>query len=133
LDADCAAPVGSFPAARAKISNDLFTLPGHDGRSATARRYRDVVRGMLLDLNVDQDDLSSTAKMQVRTAASLAVQIEQSQTQALNGKDVDLFHLVRMQNSLARTLWMLGIGKRKRPDLGQNPLDYAEAFKAGAK
>jgi hypothetical protein len=122
MDTDCAALVGSCPAASAKISNDLFTLPGHDGRSATARRYRDVVRGMLRDLGRDQHELPNAAKLQVRIAASTAVQIEHAQAHALHGQPVDQFNLIRMQNTLSRMLWALGLGKRRRQDLGQPDL-----------
>jgi hypothetical protein len=79
--------VGSFPAARAKISNNLFTLPGHDGRSATAPRYRDVVRGILRDLGVDQHKLSDAAKLQIRIAASTAARLCEPASSAKNGSD----------------------------------------------
>jgi hypothetical protein len=70
-----------------------------------ARVDKDAVRGMLRDLGVEQHKLTDTTKLQIRTAASLAVQVEQAQARALKGERVDLFHFVRMQNSLSRTLW----------------------------
>jgi hypothetical protein len=48
-----------------------------------------VVRGFLRDLAVaDQAGLSDSAKLQLRTAPTLAVQIEQAQVGALKGEDV---------------------------------------------
>jgi hypothetical protein len=113
MDTDCTALVGSFPAARAKISNDLYRLDGFDGRSSVARRYRDVVRGLLADMGADEDQLTATAKVQVRTPGLLAIQVERLQHRALSGETIDGLDLTRKQNTLNRLLWALGIGRRK--------------------
>jgi hypothetical protein len=60
------------------------------------------------------------------------VQIELDQARALKGEHVDLFHLVRMSNTLTRLLWSLGISRRKRKDLGAPDLGKYLA-KEGAK
>ena len=53
----------------------------------------------------------------------------------LAGEKVDTFALARLENTINRMSWMLGLGKRKRPGLGptEDPLEYAERFKAGAE
>jgi hypothetical protein len=110
------------PKLRAKASNSLFAFPGR-GTSSSARRYRDLVVGLLKDMGVAEGELTESLKLQIRNTALLAVQIELTQAEAMSGKPVDLLALVRQQNSLARQLWQLGLGRRRRQGLG-NPLDY---------
>jgi hypothetical protein len=55
------------PKHQTRQTNDLFCTPGLDGRSWQARAYKDVVRGMLRDLGVDQADLSNSARLQFAT------------------------------------------------------------------
>jgi hypothetical protein len=136
MDIDCATLVGTFPAARAKVSNNLYALPGFDGRSSIARRYRDVVRGLLADLGIGERELSEASKLQLRMAGLLQVRVERLQQRALSGEaSFDLeFNLTRAQNGLARALRSLGLGhRRKRQTLSpEDPLTYAARLKAGA-
>lgn len=92
------------PRVRAAASNDLFNLPGVDGRSPSARRYRDVVIALADDLG-GADRLSESARLLVRQAGALTVQVEALSARVVNGDDtVDLEQLSRLQNALARTL-----------------------------
>ena len=119
------------PKLKAKASNSIFAFPG-SGRSAAARRYRDVVGGLLKDLALAERDLSNALALQIRNAAMLVVQIEQGQAEAARGKPVDMLALIRMQNSLARALWALGLGRRRRQDLGQPDLKSYLASKGAS-
>jgi hypothetical protein len=75
--ADSAAHVGGpdyrRPVAKAKTSNSIYLLPGVDGRSAIARRFRDLIRGWLDELALTERDLTNTQRLQLRHTALLAV------------------------------------------------------------
>jgi hypothetical protein len=83
---------------RSALTNDPLALRGVDGRSMTARRYRDLAISFADDL--------------VRQAAALAVQVETLQAKSIGGADVDIEQLTRLSNSLGRTLQRLGLKKR---------------------
>lgn len=111
---------------KAKASNSIFAFPGN-GRTAAARRYRDLVAGMLKDLAVAEQDLGDSAKLQLRNTALLAVTIEQAQADAMRGKPVDMIWLLRAHGVLGRKLWALGLGKRRRKTLTpEDALDVAQ-------
>jgi hypothetical protein len=117
------------PKLKAKASNSIFAFPGR-GTSTPARRFRDLVAGMLADLGVAEGDLAESTKLQIRNAALTAVQVELAQAEAMSGKAVDTLALIRMQNTLARALWMLGLSKRRRSTLEPgDPISYAKTFR----
>jgi hypothetical protein len=121
------------PKLKAKATNSIFAFPGN-GRTSAARRYRDLVVGWLGELGVTEDKLSDGAKLQLRTCAMLAVQLEQDQARALKGEEIDPLQIVRQANLINRLLWTLGLVPRKRADLGPtDPLHYAEQIRTGAK
>jgi hypothetical protein len=101
---------------RSKISNGSRMLAGVDGRSAEARRYRDVAIALADDLS-GQDKLSEPAKILVRQAAALTVQVESLQAKIVSGRDIDLEQLTRLSSVLSRTLHRLGIKKGVCPKL----------------
>ncbi len=96
---------------RSRLTNDPLLLRGVDGRSAEARRYRDI--GMAL-----ADDLGGSAllneptRILIRQAAALTVQVESLQSKIVAGDEIDLEQLTRLSNVLGRTLQRLGL---KRP------------------
>jgi hypothetical protein len=110
MHADCAALVGSFPAARAKISNSLYVLPEVDGRSAVARRYRAICGDVLQAMGVTESELTGLYVIKFASPEPTAIKF--------------------LTNTINRQRWNLGIGRRKRQDLGptENPLDYARSF-----
>jgi hypothetical protein len=96
---------------RSALTNDPLALRGVDGRSMTARRYRDLAISFADDLG-GQDKIDESAKVLVRQAAALAVQVETLQAKSIGGADVDIEQLTRLSNSLGRTLQRLGLKKR---------------------
>jgi hypothetical protein len=60
------------PKLKAKVSNSIFAFPGN-GRTAAAKRYRDLVAGMLEDMAAAEQDLADSEKLQLRNTALLAV------------------------------------------------------------
>ena len=87
-------------------------LCGVDGRIAAARRYRDVAMALADDLG-GQDKLSEPAKILVRQAAALTVQVEGLQSKIVAGDDVNLEQLTRLSNVLGRTIQRIGLKKPK--------------------
>lgn len=98
-----------------KTHNNVFALPaGVDGRSNTARRFREVLTGLLAELG-GNDALDATKRLQVRNAAMLAVKVEQLAEASLTSK-TDQLAFVRFQNNLRRMLRDLGINiSRQEP------------------
>jgi hypothetical protein len=47
---DCPSVGACAPALRARVTNHKDLLPGLDGRSATARRFRDLVNSYIADM-----------------------------------------------------------------------------------
>ena len=119
---------------RTRAGNDWLTLDGVDKRSSYHRRFVDVALGLVRDLALADADLTAALKLKIRSAALTVCNIELLQAKLARNEQVDLLALTRMQNTLDRKLWGLGIGPRRRPDLGQteDPLDYAARLKAGA-
>jgi hypothetical protein len=119
-------------ATRAKISNSLYALPdGVDGRSAVARRFRDVVRETLKAVGIPEAELNPVTREQIRTVGLLQIRLEALQARALTGEigAKSELAIVRLANSLARLRWVLGIGRRRRQELGTNDLDSYIASK----
>jgi hypothetical protein len=108
---ECSAVATRRLTVRSAVTNDPLWLRGVDGRSAAARRYRDVAIALADDLG-GQDELDEASKVLVRQAAALTVQVESLQTRIVAGEGVDNEELTRLSNALTRTLQRL---KRRAP------------------
>jgi hypothetical protein len=80
--------------------NGTRMLEGIDGRSAIARRLRDILRGLLVEFEIETpaDDIL------IRQAASLAVISEQLQARIVNGELPDVKTLTNLSGQLRRIL-----------------------------
>jgi hypothetical protein len=87
-----------------KITNGKNFLVGVDMRTATGRRYRDLVRSYAAGLG----PLDERAKSLVRNAAGIGVHLEQLQVEIINCGKVDTRLLVRLANAQSRALAALG-------------------------
>jgi len=89
------------PTTRSRVSNRSRILPGVDGRSATARRFRDICRAYELQAggNVTEVELDL-----IRQAAALVVRSEQMQAALILGKPVNNDELVRISSTAKRLL-----------------------------
>jgi hypothetical protein len=74
-----------------------------DGRSAPARRYRDLVKALSDELGGDAL-LTEPMRAMVRQAAAVTVEAERMQASIINGEDVDTEQLVRVTNTLSRLM-----------------------------
>jgi hypothetical protein len=114
------------PTNRAKITNGSRLLPGTDGRSASARRYRDLIADFGRDLGAFES-LSTAELAMVRQAAALVVKVEQLQVGIVNGDVIDTDELVRLMNASTRILLALGVKRRKR----EAPMPLRERLAGG--
>lgn len=99
------------PTSRSKITNRSDLLRGIDGRSAEARRYRDLIEGFAADFGATPPGEREMAL--IRQAAAMSVQAEALQAKIVRGENVDLEQLTRLSNVQTRALKALGLHKRR--------------------
>jgi len=105
-------PGSSAARIRSKITNGvrLHEKGEADGRSASARRFRDLIAGFAAPYG-GQAALTVAEQALIRNAASLTLKLEQLQADAAAGRPVDSEQLTRLANSAARTLASLRKGR----------------------
>jgi hypothetical protein len=110
---------------RSRVSNGTAILPGVDGRSALARRYRDLVAALSADLEAGQ---SQAAGFQIRNAASLQLHAEELTARLVRGEAIDPEAITRATNGANRALAALRpkpAANRRRPgQSGGSVTDY---------
>jgi hypothetical protein len=97
---------------RSAVTNGSKLLVGIDGRSPTARRFRDLMQAFEAEIG---GDLSQSDMAMVKQAAALAIQAEQMQADIVNGKPVDSDVLIRISGMAKRLIAEIAdrAGKRK--------------------
>lgn len=108
------------PEARSRLSNgkQLF-IESVDGRSAEARRFRDVLAEICADLG-GADRLSEGQRQLARRCAMLSVECEKLESKAVAGEEIDLESFGVMVDRLGRAFGRLGLRRVPRdvtPDL----------------
>ena len=93
---------------RSRVTNGKELLANVDGRTAAARRYRDLTISLADDLG-GASSLTETQTALVRQAAAMIVQSEKLQGEVLRGEVVDSEQLVRLANAATRILSRLGL------------------------
>lgn len=109
------------PKARTRVTNGRELLPGVDGRSLWARRFRDVLALHLSDLGGDEA-CSEAEKAIARRAACLIVELEQMEVRFATGDAPEgeetsgnmLDRYQRCANTLRRLLESLGLARRPK-------------------
>jgi hypothetical protein len=97
---------------RSKISNGTRLLTDVDGRSAWARRYRDLIGAFQTDLGGEQVVLSEGQKALTRRTSTLCIELERMEVKFAHGGGATIAELETFQrasNSLRRLLESLGI------------------------
>jgi hypothetical protein len=100
-----------IPTTRSKISNGTRLLENVDGRSSSARRFRDLVQAFEGEIG---GTLTEVEKGLVRQAAGLQLRAEQMQADIVNGKPVDSDALIRVSSTSKRILESIGARATKR-------------------
>jgi hypothetical protein len=112
------------PEARSRVSNGADVLPGVDGRSIVARRYRDIAAAIVQDMG--GADRCSEARLQlIRRFAAAACIAEEMEAKLARGEAIDIHQHTYLCSTLTRIVQRIGINRRARtvvPDLR----DYLE-------
>jgi hypothetical protein len=95
-------------------------LPGVDGRSAVARRTRDIFDQLCSDLG-GHDHLSEAQTQLCRRAAMISISCEQMEADSAAGQRIDLDLFGKLTDRLGRTLQRLGI---KRENTNGAPIAF---------
>ena len=111
---DSRAPVMRSPTVRSKITNGKQLLANVDGRTADARRYRDLCMSLADDIG-GTSSLTEAQRALVRQAAAMIVQSETLQSAIVRGEIVDSEQLTRLANAATRILSRLGLKKPAEP------------------
>jgi hypothetical protein len=93
---------------RSRVTNGSQLLANVDGRTAAARRYRDLTISLADDLG-GAASLTEAQRALVRQAAAMIVQSEKLQGEVLRGEIVDCEQLTRLANAATRILSRLGL------------------------
>jgi len=113
---------GEFPSrTRSAVTNHKDLLPGLDGRSATARRFRDLVNAFVADMG-GLDRCSEIKLGLVRRLAATTVQAEMLEARMVNGEAIDIAILCTLASTTVRLSQRLGLERRTRdvtPSLNQ--------------
>jgi hypothetical protein len=101
---------------RSSVSNGsrLFAVKGMDGRTGTARRFRDLVETITLDLG-GTDMLSEGQRQLIRRAAMLSVMCESVEADMVRNTAADLSNYSTLVNAQRRTFDAIGLERRARP------------------
>lgn len=98
---------------RSKVTNGRRCFVEGDGKSAWARRWRDIVALHSDDLGGAQF-LSESQSSLVRRAAALETELEKLEGRMSLGADVDLDQYARTASHLRRILETLGVARVKK-------------------
>ena len=107
--------------ARSAVTNHKDMLPGLDGRSATARRFRDLVNAVVADMG-GLDRCSEIKIGLLRRFAAATVQAELLEARMVNGEQIDIGQLCMLASTSVRIASRLGLERRARnvtPSVGQ--------------
>ena len=119
---DMSSPSGELPTrARTAVTNHIDLLPGLDGRSASARRFRDLVNAFVADMG-GLDCCSEIRLGLLRRLAATTVQAEILEARMVNGEAIDIATLCTLASTTVRLSQRLGLERRARnvtPSLGQ--------------
>ena len=117
------------PCQRSRVANRPATLPGLDGRSAEARRFREMVTALTDQLG---GALGEAETLQVRAAASLQLHAEDLSARSLRGEAIDSEQLTRAANGAIRAMAALKGRKGSRPAPPPSPADLIAARRVAA-
>jgi hypothetical protein len=96
---------------RSKVSNGTRLFANADGRSTSARRFRDLVRSFESEFD---GNLREADRSLIRQAATLLLKSEQMQEAVVRGEPVDSDALIRMASTAKRVLAAISAKSDKR-------------------
>jgi hypothetical protein len=140
LNSDIQQQISRKSHGRSRVGNGAKLLPATDGRSMTARRFKDLVEDIAADLG-GKNNLSEGEKQLIRRAALLSAELERQEAMAVRDErrpdgeiawksdapflfDVDRY--IVMTNTLRRVLEIIGL-KRVSRDVTASLQSYLAA------
>jgi hypothetical protein len=107
--------VGRLRAHRSSVSNGsrLFAVAGLDGRTQTARRFRDLIEEISNDLG-GSDRLSEGQRQLIRRAASLSIMAESIEADMARDMAFDVTVYGTIADRLRRLFETLGLERQTR-------------------
>jgi hypothetical protein len=120
------------PANRSRATNgsSLFWIDDADGRSAPARRFKDILGAVVSDLG-GLDLLSEGQKQLARRAAMLSLECERLEGASISGETIDIEVYASLTDRLGRCLQRLGL-KRQARDVTLAPRPFRERIASEA-
>lgn len=117
---------------RSALTNGRSVLMDIDGRSAIARRYKDIIAAHVSDLG-GADHLSEAQLTLIRRVATLTVVLEQMDSEfaiedGVKDRDFELYQ--RGSNTLRRLLETLGTTKGRKAKLVNEATDLNEYLRS---
>jgi hypothetical protein len=109
----CPQVADTSPSSRSRITNHADLLPGIDGRSATARRFRDLVLSVLEDLG-GADMVSEAERQLVRRVTHLSVEAELMEADRVKGQEIDIDKYIAITNAIGRAGQRVGLRRRAK-------------------
>src|SRR5262249_42684896 len=106
---------------RSRVTNHNALLPGVDGRSAQARRFRDIITAIAIDQG-GVDRLSEARLQLVRRFAAAAVLAEALEAKLANGERIDIGEHAQLCSTLVRVAQRIGIN-RVAKEIGPTVMD----------
>jgi hypothetical protein len=103
----------SKPQFRSKLTNQGTLLPDVDGRSALARRFRDIVAQLVADQG-GADRLSEARLQLLRRFAAAAVLAEELEGKLARGQAIDLAEHALLSSTLVRIAQRIGIDRHAK-------------------
>ena len=114
--------------ARSRVTNGADILPGVDGRSLIARRYRDIIAAITIDQN-GAGGLSEARQQLIRRFAAASVLAEEMEARLANGEQIDISEHATLSSTLVRLASRIGIDRIAR-NITPTVSDYIEHVNA---
>src|SRR5262245_24769834 len=116
------------PALRARITNHKDLLPGLDGRTSAARRFRDLVSSYIADMG-GIDRCSEIKLGLLRRLAAATMQAELLEARMVHGEQIDVGRPCTLGSTTGRIASRLGVERRAKNDT-PSVKDYLEQAEA---
>ena len=98
---------------RSRMTNGTALLPDIDGRSAIARRLKDITSAIVADQG-GAEQCSESRLQLVRRFAAAAVIAEQMESRLANGEQIDIEEYALLCSTLTRLAQRIGIDRRAK-------------------
>jgi hypothetical protein len=98
------------PYHRSRVTNGRDILPGVDGRSLVARRYRDIATAILVDQG-GQDQCSESRQQLIRRFAAAAVLAEELEARLARGENINISEHALLCSTLVRVARQIGVDR----------------------